>query len=117
MISLYDPAYGVFRLPREALHGKLVRIWSGEHRAYWGPDSCGYYDRAGADTYLSRTWHCGPEKRIAYEPIQDPRDLDYTHEGIFIYHNCARCQDGKRPDRCPTPERPGNCGYPQARDD
>jgi hypothetical protein len=47
----------------------------------------------------------------------DPRDPDHSKQGIFVYHNCHRCADGARLDRCPTPERPGNCGYPHARND
>lgn len=46
-----------------------------------------------------------------------PRDPDRTREGIFVYHNCSRCRNGSRLDRCPTPERPGNCGHPIARND
>lgn len=47
----------------------------------------------------------------------DPRDPDPTREGIFRNHNCARCSNGANLSRCPTPNRPGNCGYPQARND
>lgn len=47
----------------------------------------------------------------------DPRDPDYSRPGIFAYHNCWKCKDGTQPERCPTRERPGNCGYPYARND
>ena len=47
----------------------------------------------------------------------DPRDPDYSRQGIFRYHNCSRCQNGARLDRCPTPDAPGNCGQPHARND
>lgn len=60
---------------RAALNGTHVRIWSGEHFAYWRPASAGYTtDGLGAGIYefsdaYARTRHCGPEKRIAFEPI------------------------------------------------
>lgn len=47
----------------------------------------------------------------------DPRDPDYSRSGIFADHNCWKCKDGTRPDLCPTPNRPGNCGHPHARND
>ena len=52
-------------------------------------------------------------------PRHDLRDpfVDETKTGIFRDHRCARCNDGARPERCPTPDRPGNCGEPQARND
>lgn len=58
--------------PRQA--DDKVRIWSGEHRAWWGPDGCGYtphMEKAGV--YLRwdadrRTKHCDPSKLIE---IQD----------------------------------------------
>lgn len=50
-----------------------VRIWSGEHHAYWRKGGCGYVAcpcSAGlfgfADAYR-RTKHCGPEKCISFE--------------------------------------------------
>jgi|HubBroStandDraft_1064217.scaffolds.fasta_scaffold49021_4 hypothetical protein len=27
----------------------------------------------------------------------DLRDPDYSHKGIFQYHNCYRCHDGQKP--------------------
>lgn len=50
-------------------------------------------------------------------PPPDPRDPDYSRPGIFAHHNCSRCKDGAELSRCPTPDRPGNCGYPHARND
>lgn len=47
----------------------------------------------------------------------DPRDPDPSREGIFRDHNCSRCKNGADLSKCPTPERPGNCGYPHARND
>lgn len=47
-----------------------VAIWSGEHRAWWGPDRCGYFtDPRSAGTYSMEdacmaTHHVGPEKQI-----------------------------------------------------
>ena len=54
-------------------------------------------------------------KRIASKP--DPRDPDHSRTGIFVLHNCWKCRDGRDLSRCPTPDRPGNCGYPHARND
>jgi hypothetical protein len=60
---------------RERHKGRMVRIWSGEHAAYWRPD-CGGYTRevseAGVysfeDAYAA-TNHCGREKEISFEPL------------------------------------------------
>lgn len=54
--------------------------------------------------------------------MSDPRDprSDAEMAGrdpIFRTHNCWKCKDGSDLSRCPTPERPGNCGYPHARND
>ena len=55
--------------------GRLVRIWSGEHRTYWRANYSGYTaQRRDAGCYLFQdaldaTRHCGPEKRIAFEFI------------------------------------------------
>lgn len=54
--------------------------------------------------------------RLQPKPV-DPREPDHTRQGIFVHHNCARCKDGTDLSRCPTPDRPGNCGYPHARND
>ena len=57
----------------------------------------------------------------AYDEVEvkllDSRDPDPTRNGIFRDHNCARCQNGVDLARCPTPDRPGNCGEPHARND
>lgn len=45
------------------------------------------------------------------------RPDDYSRPGLFATHNCWKCKDGTDPSRCPTPDRPGNCGYPHARND
>ena len=44
----------------------------------------------------------------------DPRDPDPTREGIFRYHNCYKCQSGKKPCVNGNPSR---CDYPHARND
>ena len=44
----------------------------------------------------------------------DPRDPDYSREGIFIYHNCFRCKDGT--ERCIV-GNPRKCEFPWARND
>ncbi len=63
------------RLPRvrAKYRGCTVRIWSGEHCAYWRPNCAGYCaDPAGAGVYLfedayANTAHCDPSKQIAFE--------------------------------------------------
>lgn len=50
-------------------------------------------------------------------PALDPREPDHSRQGIFVHHNCHRCRNGTRLDRCPTPKTPGNCGEPMARND
>ena len=69
-----------------------------------GSYKCPFTD-AEAKKYLARQCH------------PDPRDPDYSRPGIFTHHNCSRRKDGTDLSRCPTPDRPGNCGYPQARND
>lgn len=55
--------------------GKMVRIWSSEHGAYWRPHSKGYTtEMAEAGRWLiqdafAETRHCGPEKRIWFIDI------------------------------------------------
>lgn len=55
--------------------GKLVRIWSGEHGAWWRPDCAGYvWDINGAGVYKfedawAATFGLGPEKKIAYSTV------------------------------------------------
>lgn len=47
------------------------------------------------------------------KPTLDPRDPDHSREGIFVYHNCWKCDSGKKP--CPYGVH--NCEYPHARND
>ncbi|RVT91438.1 hypothetical protein EOD42_22545 [Rhodovarius crocodyli] len=61
---------------RVKLAGRLVRIWSGEHRAYWRDGGHGYTDNRRVEAWLlpfedayARVKHCGPEKRIAFEVV------------------------------------------------
>lgn len=57
--------------------GQQVRIWSGEHRAYWGPNSGGYHTdglKAGIydiDDAWDRVKHCGPEKKISFRLVSE----------------------------------------------
>jgi hypothetical protein len=44
----------------------------------------------------------------------DPRDPDYSREGIFVYHNCYRCDSGAKP--C-VRGNTNQCEYPHARND
>lgn len=57
---------------KEKFKGKYVHIVSGQWGCFWGPDGSGYTDKkadAGIYTFedaWSRTYHCGPEKRIRF---------------------------------------------------
>jgi len=56
--------------------GRAVRIWSGEHRGYWGPYARGYTDLANAGIYsfeeaVLNTAHCAPGKDIHYEYVPE----------------------------------------------
>lgn len=44
----------------------------------------------------------------------DPRDPDYSREGIFVLHNCFRCDSGRL--SC-VQGNPSRCEYPRARND
>ena len=46
--------------------------------------------------------------------IVDPRDPDHSRVGMFVLHNCARCDDGKKPCVVGNPRQ---CEYPHARND
>lgn len=54
----------------EALAGEPVRIWSGEHVAYWRANAQGYVEDVEAagiysfEDALAHIAHCGPEKRL-----------------------------------------------------
>ena len=44
----------------------------------------------------------------------DPRDPDYSRDGIFVYHNCWKCKSGEKPCVVGNPRQ---CEYPHARND
>ena len=54
---------------------KWVRIWSGEHHAWWGPDGRGYFtDIESAGIYGPQhawaiTHHCCPKKKIVFHNV------------------------------------------------
>ena len=58
------------------------------------------------------------KKRLVYDKAQrtivDSRDPDHSRTGIFVMHNCWRCDDGKKPCVQGGPHR---CEFPHARDD
>jgi hypothetical protein len=63
----------------ERFKGRKVLIWSAQWLAWWRPESAGYtsaINDAGIydfDDAYKRTLHCGPEKRIEYITIKEPR--------------------------------------------
>lgn len=60
---------------RAKLIGKMVRIWSREHSAWWRSGCSGYtvqIDAAGVYAFeeaWKATRHCGPEKQIVFEVV------------------------------------------------
>lgn len=47
-------------------------------------------------------------------PPINPHDPDHTRAGMFVYHNCWKCQSGDRPCVNGNPRR---CEFPHARND
>lgn len=45
---------------------------------------------------------------------RDSRDPDRSRSGIFVLHNCWKCEDGARPCVAGNTQQ---CEYPHARDD
>ena len=50
--------------------------------------------------------------RVEAKP--DPRDPDPTRAGIFVYHDCWKCQSGAK--SCVV-DNPRQCEFPHARND
>lgn len=63
----------LLKYPEKRHRFKNVRIWSGEHMAWWGPDSKGYAgDIRHAGVYImDDAWatssHCCKKKKIVYQ--------------------------------------------------
>jgi hypothetical protein len=60
-------------------NGLQCQIYSAEHSYYWREGGCGYTDKASAGIYdfsdaLQRTHHCGSEKGIWFELINQQSD-------------------------------------------
>ena len=53
-------------------------------------------------------------EKTAHPPKVDPRDPDHSRAGIFVHHNCWRCQSGAKPCVSGNSAR---CEYPHARND
>lgn len=77
---------GLSRHERDTIgKGRQVRIWSNEHRAWWGHKAAGYTAeecKAGVYTFAeawAHTSHCGPEKAIRFVealPLSTPGIAD-----------------------------------------
>ena len=67
----------------------------------------------GYPTDETRCMPC-PRRFDANPARVDPRDPDHSRQGIFVYHNCAYCSDGKKPCKQGAPNR---CSNPHARND
>jgi hypothetical protein len=56
----------------------------------------------------------GTEHGVALQPKLDPRDPDYSRDGIFQTHNCWMCDHGRL--KCVNGSY-AQCSYPRARND
>lgn len=62
---------------KKQLEGKNVLIWCGEHAAWFRPFAAGYTtNKSNVGVYVfedawKRTYHCGPEKDIQYQIVED----------------------------------------------
>ena len=78
------------------------------------------WDDQFAETEEEREERQRTKRHLKYDKAKrtiverDPRDPDYSREGIFILHNCWRCQNGAA--RCAS-GNPRQCEYPHARND
>lgn len=78
------------------------------------------WDRQFAETEYERSERQAKARRLVYDKAKrtivqvDPRDPDYSRTGIFINHNCWKCDSGKKP--CPHGGA-HNCEHPHARND
>ena len=87
--------------------------------------TCSQCGKAFAGPRPSGFSHCHQHKRLRVLTHQeeyamrqqkpDPRDPDYSREGIFQNHNCYRCEHGKMP--CVRGGNPAKCEHPHARND
>ena len=66
---------------RRHLFGKLVRIWSGEHMAWWRANASGYTTvKSAAGVYtFEDAWmassHCDKSKKIDYQVAQPEYEI------------------------------------------
>lgn len=75
-------------------------------------DGLWFIARTAPEAYLQQELR---RLHAAVEMAQpDPRDPDHSRPGIFAYHNCSRCDDGKRPCKQGNPRQ---CEFPIARND
>lgn len=100
------------------LKGQYVRIYSGEHRAWWRPEAHGYtivYSESGiydfADAWR-RSSHCGPEKKIEYHTADAPRYAFRTIVQGFEAYPDIRWAESAGHARTLTIRAMEDAGYP-----
>jgi hypothetical protein len=64
--------------------------------------------------YPYECWHACRGKSAAQRAMEKAMGPDHSREGVFVYHNCSHCDDGKKP--CPK-GNPRNCENLHARND
>ena len=62
---------------------------------------------------IARAMNAVQRASLPTRPV-DPRDPDHSREGMFVYHNCYRCDSGAQP--CVNGS-PNGCEYLRARND
>lgn len=74
-----------------------------------GVDDEALWDRLCFIAAIRNTW-----LQTLTELKPDPRDPDHSRSGMFVHHNCSKCDNGAKP--C-IARNPSNCSWPIARND